>query len=53
MFLGISSLSLPSIDPLEIASVEIGAGTSAVNLVQKYRDIKILGFSDCTVEDAQ
>ncbi|CAG9819734.1 unnamed protein product [Phaedon cochleariae] len=49
---GIPSLSLPSIDPIQITSLEIGAGTSAVNLVQKYKDVKVYGFSKNKVEEA-
>ncbi|XP_018572579.1 circadian clock-controlled protein-like [Anoplophora glabripennis] len=49
---GISSLNMPSIDPLDIISVEIGAGTSAVMLVQKYFDIQLLGFSNSVLEKA-
>ncbi|CAG9819739.1 unnamed protein product [Phaedon cochleariae] len=49
---GIPTMNLPSVDPVKIASVEISAGTTAVNLVQKYSDVKIYGLSDISVDSA-
>ncbi|CAH1159731.1 unnamed protein product [Phaedon cochleariae] len=49
---GISSLNIPSIEPLKIPAIEIGAGSTAVNLVQKYSDVNVHGFSQCKVETA-
>ncbi|XP_074039277.1 circadian clock-controlled protein daywake [Leptinotarsa decemlineata] len=49
---GIPSLHLLPIDPLRIETLEIGEGSSAVNLVQKYKDIKLHGFSKLKVEDS-
>ncbi|CAH1159734.1 unnamed protein product [Phaedon cochleariae] len=46
---GIPSLNLPSIDPIEIPKMEIGAGTGAVNLVQRYQKARIFGLSDSKI----
>ncbi|KAG5867745.1 hypothetical protein JTB14_035006, partial [Gonioctena quinquepunctata] len=40
----ISSLYFPPIEPLKISSLTIGAGSTAVNLVQHYQDIRAHGF---------
>ncbi|CAH1159732.1 unnamed protein product [Phaedon cochleariae] len=49
---GITSLGLPSIDPLKVSSLEIGAGSSAVNLVQKYKNARVYGLTKTKVTSA-
>nr|XP_023030123.1 circadian clock-controlled protein-like [Leptinotarsa decemlineata] len=49
---GIAALNLPPIDPAKFTSIVIGAGTSAVNLVQNYHDVKVIGFSKIKVKDS-
>ncbi|CAG9819737.1 unnamed protein product [Phaedon cochleariae] len=50
---GIPSLNLPSIDPIGVSNIQIGAdGSSAVNIVQQYKNISIFGLSDVKVEKA-
>lgn len=53
LFLGIHSLGLPRIDPVDIPEVHIGEGASAVNLVQNYYDIELYGVRDAKVSSAQ
>lgn len=47
------SIGLPSIDPVEVAELQIGEGTSAVNLVQNYYNLKIYGFSKTKASKSQ
>ncbi|KAJ8922798.1 hypothetical protein NQ315_007833 [Exocentrus adspersus] len=49
---GIPSLYLRAIDPLKVTKIEIGAGTNAVNLVQKYSDVSLHGIASSKVENA-
>ncbi|CAG9856091.1 unnamed protein product [Phyllotreta striolata] len=49
---GISAIGVAPIDPLEVVKITIGAGTSAVNLVQNYANVKIKGLSTLKAESA-
>ncbi|CAH1099244.1 unnamed protein product [Psylliodes chrysocephalus] len=49
---GLPALKVPSIDPLKVNQITIGAGTNAVNLVQNYFDATISGLSKLKVKNA-
>ncbi|KAG5870445.1 hypothetical protein JTB14_003334 [Gonioctena quinquepunctata] len=49
---GISSLYFPSLEPLQIPSLTLGAGSGAVNLVQHYQNIRTYGLSITKVKNA-
>lgn len=53
IFAGIKSLNLPSIEPTVVSKIVIGKGSSAVNLVQNYFDIKLYGLSTQKIQDSQ
>ena len=38
-------VGLPTLEPLEIPALTIGAGTGAVGLVQNFQNVKIYGFT--------
>ncbi|KAJ8939847.1 hypothetical protein NQ318_011855, partial [Aromia moschata] len=48
---GIPSLQVPSIDPLESERIDIDSGKSAVQLVQKYKNVKIYGLATSKIKN--
>ncbi|RZC33108.1 JHBP domain containing protein, partial [Asbolus verrucosus] len=38
-------VGLPSLDPLDVPALTIGAGTGPVGVEQKFKDLKLYGFT--------
>ncbi|XP_044764568.1 circadian clock-controlled protein daywake-like [Coccinella septempunctata] len=48
---GIPELGVPSLDPLHLGNMVIGAGGQAVGVVQKYQDAEFYGLSNSIIDD--
>lgn len=46
---GLPEYNIPKLDPIEIPEINIGTKGSAVEVLQKYTDVKVTGFSNATV----
>lgn len=53
IFSGIPSIGFPSIEPVKVTEIHIGEGSTAVNLVQNYLNVKLFGFSTSKISNSQ
>lgn len=49
--LGIPSLNVPPLQPLNVPSITIGEGKGAVNVVQNYKNFNLFGVGTSTIEN--
>ncbi|KAH0807438.1 hypothetical protein GEV33_015353 [Tenebrio molitor] len=49
----VKEVGLPSIDPLVVPSLKIGAGTSAVSFEQSYTNLSLTGFTNVNIEKVE